>query len=619
MRRFDPPIAKEDFEIEWKDSPENLCPTCSSKLLAWSPENTYEPNKSVEEILTEQVTKLKDDLAKKSTKREEKKECYVQKYEGNEAVLIDGIPYFIEVIDNQVIQHSEIILPDMILKPLPKTSYLSKEYSFKSIEEINEYILKAQFETFDSIYLKVKAIWSKYIDADNDHLTICAADTIFTYFQDKLGMTHYLLFVGDNGTGKSNNLKVFQYLAYRPLFNTSMTVANIYQFLGNIEEGQGIILEDEADRLDQDYKKMEVYKVGYQTGTKVARTDISYGRKQEGYWTYCFKALSAEQQPETKGLMERTFVLQCSTGNPKYDITEAINPAGDSEHEQLFSELHDIRKLLLIFRLVNYNKPIPDIQLNIKNRDKQVCKPLLRLFQNSNSVKEISTTLSKFISEKRDRKTQTLDARLFEIIRKLVNGRGPKLSNHEIWESVKAGLEGSFNPAYPLSYESEEFGSISQKEITGILISKFGAEKRSIGHEGKRGLKFKVETLAKLESNYVKLDKIEIIKNADSADTSFTSKEQIEVKADSADTATSSLFPDKIEKIEHKIDEEYVIQGSKNTDICNNDLKDLSAVSANHSHHRVSPKSDLYYCDYCSFKGDRFFFQNSRCPRSKLE
>jgi hypothetical protein len=52
-------------------------------------------------------------------------------------------------------------------------------------------------------------------------------------------MTHYLLFVGDNDTGKSNNLTVFQYLAYRPLFDTSITPANIYQFLGSIEEGQG--------------------------------------------------------------------------------------------------------------------------------------------------------------------------------------------------------------------------------------------------------------------------------------------------------------------------------------------------------------------------------------------
>lgn len=89
-------------------------------------------------------------------------------------------------------------------------TYLNKEYSFYSLDEIKECVGRAKKETFDTLYLKVKDHWTKHIDADNNHLTICA-DTIFTY----LGMTHYLLFVGDNGSGKSNNLVVFQYLGYR--------------------------------------------------------------------------------------------------------------------------------------------------------------------------------------------------------------------------------------------------------------------------------------------------------------------------------------------------------------------------------------------------------------------
>ena len=79
--------------------------------------------------------------------------------------------------------------------------------------------------------------------------------------------------------------------------------------------------------------------------------------------------------------MERVFVLSCSSGNPKYNITEVINPAGDETHTKLLEELNNFRKLLLIFRLANLNKPIPDIQLTIKNRNKQLFKPLLRLFQ----------------------------------------------------------------------------------------------------------------------------------------------------------------------------------------------------------------------------------------------
>jgi hypothetical protein len=114
---------------------------------------------------------------------EKKKEYYVQKFKGNEAILIGGLPCFLEIFDSNVILHHEIALPDMILKPYDRIMYLNKEYSFKSLEEIHQYVDKASKETFDTLYLKVKEIWSKYIDTDNDHLTICAADTIFTYFR----------------------------------------------------------------------------------------------------------------------------------------------------------------------------------------------------------------------------------------------------------------------------------------------------------------------------------------------------------------------------------------------------------------------------------------------------
>ena len=213
------------------------------------------------------------------------------------------------------------------------------------------------------------------MDADDFHITICAADIIFTYFHDKLGMTHYLLFVGDNNVGKTNNLRVFQHLAYRPLCDVSITPANIYRFLGSIEEGQGIILEDEIDNIDGQDEKMKIYKAGYMTGTKVSRNDdTSSGRRSQGYWTYCFKAFTSEKQPDSikgKGFNERTFVIKCSAGSPEYDISEVVNPAGDETYKSFLDELIDKRKLLLIYRLLHYNDPLPDVKLSIKNRDKR--------------------------------------------------------------------------------------------------------------------------------------------------------------------------------------------------------------------------------------------------------
>ena len=310
-----------------------------------------------------------------------------------EAVIVNGLPFFLNVKDFRAELVERIETPTASLLPPDKTAYLNKGYEFTSLADIQDYINRARDESFDSLYQRVKDIYAKYIDADNDHLTICAADTIFTYFQDKIEQTHYLMFVGDNGTGKSNNRVVFQYLGYRPLFDTSITPANIYSYLGSVEEGQGIVLEDEVDNIDSNLEKMKIFKVGYNAGKKVSRMDLSFGRKQQSYWTYCFKAYTAEREPDkdkAKGFLERIFVIHCSPGSPKYDISEVINPARDEKYQELLDELTHTRKLLLIYRMLHYDTPLPDIGLSIKNREKQLCKPVLRLFQNSDCRQEIS-------------------------------------------------------------------------------------------------------------------------------------------------------------------------------------------------------------------------------------
>ena len=104
-----------------------------------------------------------------------------------------------------------------------------------------------------------------------------------------MGMIHYLLFVGDNNTGKSNALRIFHQIAYRPLFDTSITPANIYNFLGMDEEAQGTILEDEIDDIEEESDKMKIYKVGYVSGAKITRIYDSNGSKsksQKSYNTY---------------------------------------------------------------------------------------------------------------------------------------------------------------------------------------------------------------------------------------------------------------------------------------------------------------------------------------------
>jgi hypothetical protein len=219
------------------------------------------------------------------------------------------------------------------------------------------------------LYKKVKSIWQKYVDADDFHISLCAADTIFSYFQDKIGLTHYLFFVGGNDSGKSNNLTIFQFLGYRNMTSSGMTAANVYTFLGSGDEGLGTICEDEADNIDQDHEKMKVYKNGYTTGRFYHRTDTSAGRQQLKFNTFCFKAFAAEKLPDpttAKGFNERTIELPCTYGFPKYDISEVVNPTGEKEFEDLLKELNTMRNALLVYRLLHFQDKTPDIKLNIR-------------------------------------------------------------------------------------------------------------------------------------------------------------------------------------------------------------------------------------------------------------
>lgn len=355
-----------------------------------------------------------------------KKSCYIQKYRESESlaesVIISGKPYFaVARPDNlseiQVTFEESTTLADEIteLRPYEMMSYMNMPYIFRSDEEFKPYLEEARKETLDSLYRKVKSIWKKYIDGDDFHISICTADTIFTYFQDKIGLTHYLFFIGNNTSGKSNNLRVLHQLAYRNVTSTDMTSANIYQVLGGLDEGQATICEDEADNIDENQEKMRIYKNGYTVGFPVLRTDTAYGRKQFKFNTFCLKAFAAERLPDSiraKGFNQRIIEIPCLYGFPQYDISEVVNPAGEERYQSLLDELNETRNLLFAYRLLHFNDKIPNIELNIQNREKQLFKPVLRVFRDTETLGELLPVISKYVSQKRENNANTLYASL---------------------------------------------------------------------------------------------------------------------------------------------------------------------------------------------------------------
>ena len=243
----------------------------------------------------------------KKGKNKDIKETYMQRFTNDEyyaeAVLIDRKPKWLLVKNGEIKTAEFIPNGDEIIKPLKALSYINKPYSFSSEQEVKDYIAKAKDHTLDTLYTIVKSTWRKFVHADDFHISICAADTIFTYYQNVAGMTHYLFFVGGPGSGKSNNLEVFHNLAYRNMTSTGITAPNIYAFYGGREEGLGTICEDEANDLDQNEDKMKFYKNGYTKNHPVFRQDENGtengGRIPRKYFTFGFKAFAAEQLPDS--------------------------------------------------------------------------------------------------------------------------------------------------------------------------------------------------------------------------------------------------------------------------------------------------------------------------------
>jgi hypothetical protein len=442
---------------------------------------------------------------------------YVQKYhdpsngyELYEAVLIGREACFVSIDrdkkdDNLAVRISRgFSIPNSatntVIEILPKEElgYLSKPYRFESERELVEYLNKAANKSLDDIYQDVKKISKKYIAASDTHHTVVAGDVVFTYFMDIFGQTHYLYFYSDNGTGKSNNLQLISEIGYRAMYDIDITAANIYTYLGSIEPAQGIILEDEADDLDyKEQEKMKIYKKGYNTGGKVSRTETGgdSGRQQDGYYVYCFKAFTGEEKLDpdyAKGFNERTFYLKCQEGNPTYDLSEVTNPAGSEEFETLRQELEDIHKTLLAFRLIHHTDKFPDIELLVKNREKQLVKPLMRLFQGAKCQSEIANTLGELLAERRGLKQNTLEYHIFRVLDKLITeqNRQQELQNQQqlkqaytfkaksVYIELREELDGHYrDEEKDQSFETPSHGKVSHRKINSICEDRFGGKK----------------------------------------------------------------------------------------------------------------------------------------------
>jgi hypothetical protein len=397
-------------------------------------------------------------------------------------------------------------------------------------------------------FLRFESINRNFVDIEEHYHVLLTADMIWTWLQDKFGITHYNIFTGDNGSGKNSQLLAFKFLGYRVFYVVSASAPNYFTKMGNIEEGQITVAEDEADDIGNDKQKKNIFTSGYSSGGSVPKVELEGGRRSDDWLTYSQKWLAMEELPNNKkikGVLDRSFVLRFVPGHVKYNIKDVIRSAGDPKFKPLYDELIETRKLMFCWRLIHYEDPILDVNLNVENRSAELTKPLIRLFQNSRiALARILESLTKFMIERNEVKQTSFESKLHDVISLLINERKERIknsqeneedkalelctfTNHMIREKCIEIMEGEEMPDKVGIFYSEEVGSFSQTRITSISKSKFKAKSapkrlnviiKNYDNDGKeevksktfRCLQYQEQYLNRIKINYNIPEKIEI-------------------------------------------------------------------------------------------------------------
>jgi hypothetical protein len=459
-------------------------------------------------------------LTTQQTKEESKKEETVHKFSNNnqeqirEGILVDGKPYYISYAFIEDKNKDFFVTPpiiedkanDRILKPPKKGVCPYEPYDFTASSINGYYLPKVKQETIDTLYQKVKAEVKLYNEINEMALRLLTADIIGSYFQDRFSTVHYIQVIGDNGTGKSSLGDTFDILGYRPVKVANVNESFWFRALGTVEAGQVTIIAEEVDRIDESSSTMSVLKEGYQPNAKVPRMTNDNDRL-EFFHPYCFKILIGEKSlspAKAKGVLDRIFDIKTYRGDPQLKIKEIRNPQGNKERQFALDRLKELRRMLLLFKLLHFKVPYKEVNVGLGGRDEELVKPLLQLFYtlgaSSETIIELEECLQYFLDKKNKDKKDSLEAEMIEKITEYTKDNGYSISSRGLWELITK-LDGKQDDKNPDIFYFTEYGKKYINTITKIAVDKLGAKKEH-GREVQTILTFDKDTLERSARNY---------------------------------------------------------------------------------------------------------------------
>jgi hypothetical protein len=375
-----------------------------------------------------------------------------------------------------------------IIKPLVKEE-LYLPYAYANLDEINScYLARATLSTtYDMLYRQALSFVKLFTTQDNSRQALIAVDIVWSYFQDKFATCHYPSVYARPGNGKSSTGQTFAAMGYRTIVMTDPSAANVFRIFGSLEPGQCTLVLDEAEKIDTSSEMMTALKNGYDKDGRIFRINNNTG-EQKVFYCYGLKFILAEKPPKewkAEGVIDRQLAWTSQRARTKYndDIKKVMREEIKTHRQQmLYDNILDFRKLLLVFRLLHFNDPLPELDIGVIARERELCEPLIRLFYGAEAQDEIVDCLQTFLDEKNEVKRNAIDEVVYAVILDLAPKYFYQVVVDLFWSTLIEELEGkgSYNPEKDPSqkqkYEFSDFGLQYKSAISRNIKNTFAAK-----------------------------------------------------------------------------------------------------------------------------------------------
>lgn len=311
-----------------------------------------------------------------------------------ESILLEGRPTFLvrdtdscKIYVQYIIEHG-----NKIFRPLEKDEcgYMPYEFTREEIEYLNSLLI-----SLDEIIKEVFEQVQKYVAAPRRDQILIAGNIVLTYCQEWIDTVHFPFFVGETESGKTTSLFMNGAIGYRCLVSTSMSHANIYNYLGTDEEGVGTICEDEAQEIGFDREKMKIYKGAYKRGTFIPRViTTNSGKTQVYYFSFGCKWFAGERVPNDKAFRERVVIVHMMGGTPQQSLKRATTEEKN--------QLKKLRNKTLFWKMQNIKNGFEKIDSDLTNRDQEMWEDFLSIFHATEFEADAEKTAEYYLKQRGD-------------------------------------------------------------------------------------------------------------------------------------------------------------------------------------------------------------------------